>query len=266
VGLFLAYGHHLGLGSADVIYDNSRFQGLTGNPNALGTNMMFVILGAIYLFRKSDKKIIKALMFVSILLAFLMIFQTGSRKFFIYSILLLLVVLVLEYHKPRQLLGIGIIATIIIIFGHDYIIQAYQQSVLFERLTNEAALGASADTRLSLQLGAFNTFIEHPIFGIGLYNLTVVQRDVAHGYVAEVLASGGIVAFLLLLTIYLKFGWKTVTQYFGKGNSEESLFALLCLVIFFLTSFGFHYYDSQIHWFLFSAVYAYLRKKERAII
>ena len=43
-------------------------------------------------------------------------------------------------------------------------------------------------------------------------------------------------------------------------ESHEAIFVACVLLIFGLSSFGFHYYDDVFHWLIFAATYAFLTR------
>ncbi|GEM_PF-2673512 len=263
-GLLSAYGYLLGMGNSEIIYANSgRFQGLTNNPNSLATNLFYVIIGVFYLFAKKDNKFLKSLLLVAFFISIYTLFFTGSRKFALYIIIVSGVIIILKYNKPKHLIFIALLGGTFIFLGYEQLMNLFKQTELYLRFTNETSLEQAGNTRLMAQVEAFKVFFNHPFFGVGLENLKVVSIGTAHGYIAEVVASGGIIAFTLLFAMYYKYGKKTIEFYKNHPNNIEALFVLICLLAFFLTSFGFHYYNSITHWFIFAATYAYLKKQER---
>ncbi|HXS60281.1 MAG TPA: O-antigen ligase family protein, partial [Candidatus Sulfopaludibacter sp.] len=184
-----------------------RVSGLSSNENDQGRLLFFGIIVALLLLLYSRNKILKIVYWVSIVLFFIGIFRTGSRSSLIASLLFFIVFIFLNARKKNY----GILIMSIIVgfllyqYGYDYFLS---NTSMGHRL--ELAVDKRGDEpRIMLLKEGLTFFLHNPVLGLGLgsYVYYSSTHHYSHNDFIEVLASMGIPAFLLYISIFWDY-WK----------------------------------------------------------
>lgn len=194
-----------------------------GNVNIVALNMCFAFSALLYLAKIQKNILIKRLIYLGALFVVVTSIFTGTRKilFFYVSALIISSNETELKYKILTLLGLlGVYFALINIeplyffIGHK--IDFFSENNAFNMYY------ASDDTRLDLALGALNLFFEHPL-GIGFGNVGNYLGVYAHNNYVEVLASLGIIGFLIFYAIY----------FYGLYNSIKYRYNQLCRYCFY---------------------------------
>lgn len=190
-----------------------RAQGLTANPNQLGFLMWYGIVIASFLILISRKYWFKLMLIASIVFFFFILFQTGSRK----SLAAAVVFLGFSGFLFMKKRNLGLMIFVVMIglasfnYAYDYILD---NTAVGARLSGEVLEGGTA-IRVELINDGIDLFLQSPVVGIGLGNFSSYSTSgmVAHNDYIEVLASLGLVGFIIYMCIFLDFGRKCMYLY-----------------------------------------------------
>ena len=175
------------------------------NPNVFSSYALAGLLGSLSLLNCTNKKSLRVLLIISIIIDSKAQVQAGSRRGILVFILVLLLYLfaatILKYKKndiAKLLMAIvGIVAVFIIIFDFSIIVPGYNN------LSQLLSIRTAGDYNRSMyQKVALELFLQQPIFGNGLGSVGQVAGVYSHSLYFENLACNGVVG-LLLLTIPL---------------------------------------------------------------
>ncbi len=184
----------------------TRVTGLFTNPNALGFAMWCGLITVIFLTTLRTKNtLIKILLWSCVPFFLLVMFQSGSRKN-VFAVIIYLLVIVYYYAKTRYR-WIIIAASILIFITSEFINISFLENTAFGSRISHEAFNSDIDKRSELIIEGLQMFQDHLIFGVGLGSYTYYSSTgaMSHNDYVEVLASTGIVGFLLYFPIYIIF-------------------------------------------------------------
>lgn len=215
------------------------------NPNSLGLVLDLGIFGIIYSFSKIKQTYLKVLCIGMILYFLAIIVGCGSRKCLIAAaiiILLWMIPLAREKMAAASLFNKGlillfallVIVAVVYYYNHVYIYtNSYNRMTILGDTTD--AGGSSAKRELYYKL-AVESFIQHPVFGIGFQQFKYTNKYGAfsHSTYAEALASWGAVGCVIYFIPVFGVGKRLIIQGIKKGSSfiARTLIALWAMEIF----------------------------------
>ena len=232
--LFFGYSYNNGV----VV----RTLGSLNNPNKLALDFLLGLIGLVFDYRRFNKHILVNSMLV--LLFLYSIILTGSRKFFISSIALLVVWLynyvkrgIVWKNSAKRIGAIALFACVCCGAGF-YFIRSFSDFALFQRLSR---LGSSngSDLRRILYVEAIETWLKHPFFGVG-YNQFLEYSSsglYSHSIYAELLSCTGLFGFLLFMLPVLYILYSMIRDLFSdksKRNYQSAMLLVIVLLELFL--------------------------------
>lgn len=182
-----------------------RVSGLSSNENDQGRVMVFGIITALTLQLYFRNKILKALCWFVIGGFIVAIFRTGSRESLITTILGFVIFLYLKAKRKNYLYLTGgvILGVLIYYFGYNYMLN---NTAMGRRFQMAMAQGGQ-NIRMNLIKEGWSYFITHPFLGIGLGSFTTYSpsHHYSHNDFIEILSCMGLPAFLIYITIYIRY-------------------------------------------------------------
>lgn len=180
-----------------------RATGLFSNPNGLGFTMWYGATAVALWLQQIGKRRIWQLIGIALIGLFLFVLlQSGSRKNALaFGFFWFVLIYYLARSKYRSsLIGLGVI---ILISYFTIDIGQLEQTAVFSR-TSVEHLGRSGENRFILIQEGLEMFFTYPILGVGLGSFTSYSSTglMAHNDFIEVLASTGIIGFMLYSPIY----------------------------------------------------------------
>lgn len=152
-------------------------------------------------------------------------------------LILVLMLVVLVYELSKLDIFSGIVSRV------DLLLNLFRKNSLSD--------GSSLIRKDLVELG-FYIWLSHPVFGIGIDNSHVkVFESLGHNYYlhnnyVELLADGGLVAFLLYYFPYIYLFINTLKKY--KNNIEVSSFIIVLIIVLLFLDYGLVSYYSKTHW------------------
>ncbi len=168
----------------------------------------------------------------------------------------------------RILLVIGVLFALIQIPGLEAI-KTRVYSGLSVVFTQSSSVGSDLDRLQMIKVG-FQTFLDYPIFGIGLGNIREISestmigdRSYLHNNYVELLACGGIVGFATYYFIYFKiFSAIAKVVRMGRWGHEIAMAVTLLVGQLILDLFAVNYY-SKIQYILFAFALLAVKSSEK---
>lgn len=208
VWLIFAFDYH------SVYYNsilkNSLFTIPEIDKNTFGLILLFLFLiGLITLKNRSLSMIAQAAIVITL-------FTTGSRQTAIYFFFSLIYIYIykIKYffkfiiNKRFFIYLIVFVSVILLSMNLEY------TNTIYDRFLGESSVGAKeSDTlRFEMILYSINLFLESPLLGVGITEKANMQEQVFgmsdHNYYSSILASKGIIGFVLLISIFIYIGFK----------------------------------------------------------
>jgi len=182
-----------------------RVSGLSPNSNDEGRLLVFGIVTLLLLMSYLRNKTYNVLGIILVCCFYIAIFRTGSRSSLIAVTLIIISYVFLLSKKKNYTL---LIATIIIFFVLYHFLSDYilTNTVMGRRLELAAEHGEQ-NIRVLLIKEGWQFFVSHPIFGLGLGSFTSYSTGhyYSHNDYIEMLASLGLPAFILYMSIFLDY-------------------------------------------------------------
>lgn len=263
LGILLTIGPLIGIGE-DISsrFYSLRYMGLTENPNVLGMYINYLLISILYLLSKLKKQnIIKFFLISILILSIFALFTTGSRKSLISFVLIFLIYMIFKFKFKFKNIIYATFVLLTIWLSFDNLTELTQDSSLIKRFTSYE-LEAGIDGRTNLIKSGLDVFLDYPLTGAGLanwsYNSNLLYFKYSHNYYVEVLANTGIIGFALIIAIYRKLTIYVLNLLKNYSTRAEGIYGLMYLVLSFVWSFGFSWYDAPHHLIfisIFSAFY-----------
>ncbi len=208
--------------------------GPENTPNGLGVMMLVGMFAVLY---RNERKLGGILLtLVTLILFMYVVILTGSRKFFVGAIILILLWIVpflknawRSYKKTRKSLRI-LLALAVIVIGISYFMNSYVNTASFQRMLT--ALTAEGTTvRNNMYKEAFELFKDSPLFGIGFNQFRVLSsyQTYSHSTYAEVLVCGGVFGCLLFFVPIVWTGYKIAKKTLREKTNEAYVMLALYL-------------------------------------
>jgi O-antigen ligase len=210
-------------------------------------------------------------------LVFSGILLTYSRGAFLTLVLMILIMVVLRYIRPIQLLFLGIVVFLIILaISPDYFNRMDSLRGIKGLFSEQVDVQPDAVTRgrLTEMLAAFYVFLDYPVVGVGPGHFTpyysldymtgphalrqISSQRRAHTLYFEIMAETGIIGFLIFMSILVFILIKLVQLrlYWIPRNSEYAniITALFLGVISYMGTAIFLHFSYQRFYWLFLAL------------
>tara|TARA_R110002049_G_scaffold307735_1_gene509285 strand:- start:118 stop:948 length:831 start_codon:yes stop_codon:yes gene_type:complete len=219
----------------------------------------------------SKKKILRIRVFFG-LLGFLIVVLTGTRTLFLSFTVLILISSFIDFRylkfrllgrRTKKRLLLYITLSLLIILSFKFNIFSFSEELLgrfynsFTLLNNHTSDNSTME-RLDQWYSSLEILFSHPFFGIGLggfgfYYYGYDLRLYPHNIFLEVIAEGGLIAFILLL-YFLFTIWKSFKTNIKKYRIPEYLVKFIFSLLFIgvLTSFSSLEFPNQ--FVLFNAI------------
>jgi|GEM_PF-3226950 O-antigen ligase len=185
-----------------------RASGLTANPNQLGFLMWYGIVVATFMIMISRRMFFKILLTLAIVFFIFILFKSGSRKSLAATVVFLAFSGFLFMKKRHMGLMILVVLAGFASFNfiYDYVME---NTTVGARLSGESLEGGTA-IRVELINDGINMFLRSPVVGVALGSFSSYSTSgmVAHNDYVEILASLGILGFIIYMSIYVDYGRK----------------------------------------------------------
>ena len=239
-------------------FNSLRLTGLFGEEPVLGRYLGFISMVAFSLIYQNYKKTKKMLFMLYILLVIpaSIIFLSGERVSFFYSILFIILVHIYTPEFKMTKLLLIFFSIFIIIFGfHQFNMDAKKRMIdLTIEQTNQTKYSflPYSDHHEEHYVSALKMFNNNKLFGIGTntfrYNCSKKEYKYKkrscsthpHNYYLQILAELGIVGFVFIIILYFYLSFLGLRQmfYFLKNNqkkliSPDKFLYILILLIYF---------------------------------
>ncbi len=254
---------------------SERAAGPIGDPNRYAQLLLFIL--PLAFFRIWDEKKLKIFALLLFGLIFSGILLTYSRGAFLTLVLMILIMVVLRYIRPIQLVFLSIAFFLITLsFSPDYFNRMDSLRGIKGLFTEEVDVQPDAVTRgrLTEMLAAFYVFLDYPVVGVGpghftpYYSLdymtgTHALRQIssqrrAHTLYFEIMAETGIIGFLIFMFIlvYILIKLAQIRLYWISRNNEYAniITALFLGVISYMGTAVFLHFSYQRFYWLFLAL------------
>lgn len=217
-----------------------RSTALAENPNKLGTIFSFSLFIAFGQYAISQRRWIKRILFVTILVMFMGLISTMSRTtwavFFLVSALLF--IRVKNIRKLTVALGITTILILSAVLTSSY------RDVLLQRAVGIISPIQTPDytPRLNIYIVGLRMFQDYPLNGVGIGSFHIlahpygsIELDAPHNIFVYMLSEFGLVGiglFLFLMISFIILMKKGITKV--SGNEKIVLYSLLAIMAFYI--------------------------------
>lgn len=211
------------------------------NSNEMSSFYIFMVYCAFLLYGHSNNKLFKIIFLGSIIFVFILQILAASRRGFIVMSLMILSILIFGFipmnnkkHSRKRM----IISSLVMIFIalSFFLLRNYilSETILGERLSGIMTGGDAA--RNNYQIFAYEQFVKHPIFGVGLGGVAYLQGVYSHSLFYETLACTGIFGTVLLFMALFYAGWQLVKLLKNPKLPfyQESYFSTKVTLIYFI--------------------------------
>ena len=195
-----------------------------GNVNIVAMNMCFAFGSCIYLAKESSKKITKLLWYVALIFVTISSFFTGTRKvLLVFAVMFLLANRNIKIRYKIMVL-IAAIAAYLVLMNVDTFYFLLGHKIDFFRSNAYKMYNHSDQIRHDLLIQSWKMFIDRP-WGSGFGCVQAALGLYAHNNYMEVLASLGLVGFILYYGVYV---WELYKSYlYRRDNSCQFCFYTL---------------------------------------
>ena len=225
------------------MYDaHYRFSGLLPNSNGTATYARSGILAALILLHLNRSFILKVIYLGSIIFLSFTIVLTASRGNLLNLGFIFFAIVYARYFSGWKSLLLIVLLFLSFSYLSSLVIEYLENYYVFERLTRNENLSSAIENegRFQLYINAFNIFLEHPIFGVGLNQFRQYSGGkISHTDILDILSQLGIVAGVFYATIYVRlFGKlrKLLSSCKDKYLIKLLLITLLSELIFGITN------------------------------
>ena len=228
---------------SSMIEGSLRYSGTFSNSNELAVVVLFTIFFYTKL-RQDNTFTSSPLYYLFLVLSVFLIFTTGSRKGFVFG-LLIVFFSILCSRKSRSkflfitgyILGGTIVGYFAISTGFLGDLETVERLSEFKEFLNGGEGDGSTRWRFYFMQEGIEIFTQNPFFGVGLDNFqTFFGKDLyAHNNYVEILADLGILGFFFLYAIYL---YLFIFLKRHKATFMDYLFLFILLALeFFMVSY-----------------------------
>ncbi|HIP45128.1 MAG TPA: hypothetical protein EYG93_07350 [Sulfurospirillum arcachonense] len=201
------------------IYWARRFIGTTMISNTIGAMALFSLFGSIFILQNAKNYLWIFIHVVNILAAYYIIILTASRSSLVISSLVVFIFMVqLLLNKTTRvylLLFAGLIFLLILSLVDLSLLYTkvsyafYRLSGIFGTLDGQSADSSTTERFLFLKI-TVAVFLDNPLFGTGVNTTRVFLNGFyAHNNYIEILATTGLLGWLIYYSIFIHLIWKT---------------------------------------------------------
>jgi putative inorganic carbon (hco3(-)) transporter len=254
---------------------SERAAGPIGGPNRYAQILLFML--PLAFFRIWDERKLKIFALLVFSLIFSGILLTYSRGAFLTLVLLILIMVVLRYIRPAQLIFLSVVFFLIIFaISPDYFNRMESIQGIKGLFSEQVDVQPDAVTRgrLTEMLAAFYVFLDHPVVGVGPGHFTpyysldymtgphalrqISSQRRAHTLYFEVMAETGIIGFSIFMSVValiLVRLWRIRLYWISKNSEYANIITALFLgVISYLGTAVFLHFSYQRFYWLFLAL------------
>lgn len=232
--------------SLATLSESTRWEGFSGNPNALG---FFAFVGTLGLLMLLDKKPNILILLItaagSLFLLFVML-GTASRKTFLTTIIFFALFALFVSHKKKAL-NFALIAVVVaglpVLMGvYNFVMKNTYLGARMEKYSDVSGVeDFETEVRYILYMDGLDVVLHYPIAGVGLGNFIVHNRFgvYAHSDPLEVITTTGIVGFILYYSIYAMVILRLLRVYKITENKQH-IYQIRLILVFMLSYFFIH--------------------------
>jgi len=247
-----------------------RAEGITGNANAFGYFLLFVIVSVIYFLKRNLSLFWKIILSIVTLFSFVFIILSGSRKSFlgVFVFIFLWIIFCQLKNITKNPLRVTLILIILLggtYFAVDYVIS---KTYLGHRLENMD--DRSNQTRMQMYMEGLDMIKKYPLVGVGLDNYRVWSSSqlYSHSDYTEVAANTGIIGFVLYFSVYVIL-WLRLNRIKAMTNNPHLLYTVglikAIVITMLLIAFGRVNITSKLTWIFLAAVFGYTWSAEQTL-
>src|SRR3989339_332496 len=276
----IALGQRLGWSFVMASTGGVRLTALMGNAAYVASYLMLHSFLAIYLLKVEWRKVIWRYFYIGSLILFIFILISTQTRGAFLGLLVFAVLFVLGYllvqRKDRNKFYYGALILLIAIFTFVTLLFTQKQATwvkdvsLFSKISNISLSDTTAQSRLMIWRNSLEGVKEKPIFGWGEENFIYVFNkyfpieifhdtgsevwfDRPHNILVQHLVQGGIVGFILYLSVFfyliLAFLWQenaniSLDKFFNLFTKYKYFIGLSLSTIFLILSVYFFYFSS----------------------
>jgi len=265
-----------------------RLAGPIGEKNRYAQVMLVLFPLALFRFWGEKSRRLRILAAGSAVLILGATILTFSRGALVALFVLMVVMIVLRYIRLHQAILVSLIfVVLIVVVAPDYVIRVdslRRVQSLFSDDTGESAPDGAIVGRLTENLAALNTFLDHPVWGVGpgqyfkdysmkyanALNMRLLAKNRrAHSLYLEIAADTGLIglsAFMAIVVVTMVQLWRLRRYWlYRRPDSANMLTAFFLSVVAYLASGVFlHLSYQRYYWLLLtlanSAIYVYQRE------
>lgn len=273
------------LGQADILaaVEFERQRGLTTNANSLGGRMIWCVLSALMFWKVQGRWSvwIRAGILGLTVVACFVVLGTGSRKSLI-SLLFFLFCWAVSASSSIEgmrayIFRFFIVAILLGIMAYmmplviDNTIVGKRFDQFFNKGQGSIISAIEANDRYDMYLGAFEIFLKHPLFGVGLDNFKAhyFRYTYSHSDYMESLTNTGLIGFLLYQSYYIFLLFRTMGL-LRRINDPKNTYQLKMILISVFTimviGLGAPHYNSQFVFALMTTFSVYTWELQRSNI
>lgn len=214
-----------------MVEQGFRFRGLTSDPNIMAIHIL-IIFPILFLYFFHTKKILmKWIIGLLLLISTVGLLATFSRSATI-GFAAIAVSLLFAFRHNRTLMILSLAIFLISLF--------FVPDMFLERILSLKNIyqDPSLRWRVRLFIGAFNLFIEHPIFGIGMGNFVLLSNKfilhhlAVHNTFLEVAAETGVSGLFFFTGLIVSYQVKLFKAWKMYLKSKDTFFGLVCQGLF----------------------------------
>ena len=210
-----------------------RLSGITGNANGTANYARVAVVAGLVMLQLTGKKMLRALIWTTILFLAYTILLTASRSNFANIVFILGGYFAFKYFSGWRLL---LLLLLLYVFGNIilYLAEAFLSDFyLFDRLTRNDSVTAAIDdeSRLQLYALAWKYFLEYPLFGVGLNQFHLYSEGkITHTDVLDILVQLGVFAGIIYVSIYIKlFNRISKLKQFFSNQNDVRIYQVILL-------------------------------------
>lgn len=215
---------------------------IMGNANSFGLMTTIFYTGTMITFFNTNNKCLKCFLILAVILDLHLMLLTGGRKFFLYVVVFLFVILLTKGKiTASRLVLVSFLTGIVVVVGGYFIMHnSYLYDAIgyrFDGMSSGQAQGL--DDQENLMVKGIELFLQRPLLGWGVSGFATASGTgfYSHSNYVELLADFGVVGTLLYYSNLL---WCAIVLWKNRRCREEEymLYAPLLSSIFVLDIFS----------------------------
>lgn len=258
--------------SSDVIFGDLRYASFDrvgaeiagGNVNIVAMNMCFSFTAWLYLSQTTKIKWRKVFCIICTIIVVILSFLTGARKTLLYYLVVYMLYNIFFYQGKKKKIFISIIALLVVYYCLINVEPLYyfigHKIDFFSDNTFYQMYDYSDEIRSNLSENGLKLFLEHPIIGVGFGNTAHYLGTYAHNNYIEILASGGILGFIIYYSIYLLIGFKSIRN---RNVNNHMFYIFSSFIGLCVLEFSQVTYLYGVPWLFIAIATSYCEKKKK---